>query len=383
LAAIDSIFRTLGGQVLGIIPDELTVPGAEGELLEGLMSIILDVRQSYRAAREWERADALRERLAQLGVVVEDGWDDLDRTTGPVTPSNSVWFASSTGSLIFVGDQLYGQTASGSSRLWIGYFTDDTETNLPVHLDVGKSLKATWVWNSTQIVPTAGNLRVGLFDYADGGVRVAGDNFGSGSAGNGVNVRGYVLTMDYAQTFGSDAPFSLRARTVLSSPNLLGSTGDFPVTLASGPTGLLNAPGFQDLTNYTLVLTVTRTAENAVDVSATITGGGSQWTISGTDNTYAYHRFDAFAIRPNSLETTAFDFEFVQFKVEVVEAPPQPIPLQIARAGNNVVLSWSDPRFVLQAAPTADGTYTNVPGAISPFTVPITGTSRFFRLSTY
>jgi len=72
LAAIDSIFRTLGGQVLGIIPDELTVPGAEGELLEGLMSIILDVRQSYRAAREWERADALRERLAQLGVVVED-----------------------------------------------------------------------------------------------------------------------------------------------------------------------------------------------------------------------------------------------------------------------------------------------------------------------
>jgi cysteinyl-tRNA synthetase len=72
LAAIDSMFRSLGGDVLGIVPDELATAGAEGEVLEGIMDIILDVRQRYRAERDWERADALRDRLTELGIVVED-----------------------------------------------------------------------------------------------------------------------------------------------------------------------------------------------------------------------------------------------------------------------------------------------------------------------
>lgn len=72
LATIDQFFRELGGQVLGIIPDELEPPGVAGELLDGLMDIILGIRQEYRAAREWGRADELRSRLAELGIIVED-----------------------------------------------------------------------------------------------------------------------------------------------------------------------------------------------------------------------------------------------------------------------------------------------------------------------
>ncbi len=71
LAAIDSLYRELGGQVLGIIPDDLT-QGAGGELVEGLMNIILGIRERYREARDWEQADALRRQLAELGIVVED-----------------------------------------------------------------------------------------------------------------------------------------------------------------------------------------------------------------------------------------------------------------------------------------------------------------------
>jgi len=78
LAAIDRVFRELGGQVLGIIPDRLEPPGVAAELLDGLMDIILGIRQAYRTAKEWERADALRDRLAELGIVVED------RPEGPV-----------------------------------------------------------------------------------------------------------------------------------------------------------------------------------------------------------------------------------------------------------------------------------------------------------
>lgn len=72
LAAIDSIFRELGGEVLGIIPDELTPTEVGGELMDGLMKVILSIRQEYRQAKDWDRADRLRAQLADLGIVIED-----------------------------------------------------------------------------------------------------------------------------------------------------------------------------------------------------------------------------------------------------------------------------------------------------------------------
>jgi hypothetical protein len=58
------------------------------------------------------------------------------------------------------------------------------------------------------------------------------------------------------------------------------------------------------------------------------------------------------------------------------------VSLAIQRSGTNLVVSWSDPQsfFSLQAAPVANGTYTNVPGATSPFTPAVTGAARFFEL---
>lgn len=71
LTAINDLYRELGGQILGIIPDDLTQE-LGGELVEGLMNIVLDMRQRYRESKDWEQADALRQRLSELGVVVED-----------------------------------------------------------------------------------------------------------------------------------------------------------------------------------------------------------------------------------------------------------------------------------------------------------------------
>jgi uncharacterized repeat protein (TIGR03803 family) len=56
------------------------------------------------------------------------------------------------------------------------------------------------------------------------------------------------------------------------------------------------------------------------------------------------------------------------------------IPLNIKAAHGNVVLSWSDPTFSLQAAPTAAGDFTNVAGAASPYTNAVKGKAEFFRL---
>ncbi len=71
LAAMDGLYRELGGKVLGIIPDDLSQE-VGGELVEGLMDIILGIRQRYREVKDWEQSDALRDRLEALGITVED-----------------------------------------------------------------------------------------------------------------------------------------------------------------------------------------------------------------------------------------------------------------------------------------------------------------------
>ena len=73
LRGIDSAFRRLGGDVLGVIPDQLAASSAgEAEILDGVMGIIMRLRQEHREAREWQRADALRKELSELGIAIED-----------------------------------------------------------------------------------------------------------------------------------------------------------------------------------------------------------------------------------------------------------------------------------------------------------------------
>jgi hypothetical protein len=57
-----------------------------------------------------------------------------------------------------------------------------------------------------------------------------------------------------------------------------------------------------------------------------------------------------------------------------------PIPLNIQLLGGNAVLTWSNAAFALQSAPSVAGTYTNVPGATSPYTNPAAGPQQYFRL---
>jgi hypothetical protein len=57
-----------------------------------------------------------------------------------------------------------------------------------------------------------------------------------------------------------------------------------------------------------------------------------------------------------------------------------PIPLQISLAGGNVTLTWANPAFKLYSASTVNGTYTEVVGATSPYSTPISGNERYFRL---
>ena len=72
LAGIDRIFQELGGDVLGVIPDDVGGEQAAGELVPGLIQVLIDMRDSYRRNREFDQADAIRDRLTLLSVVLED-----------------------------------------------------------------------------------------------------------------------------------------------------------------------------------------------------------------------------------------------------------------------------------------------------------------------
>jgi hypothetical protein len=50
-----------------------------------------------------------------------------------------------------------------------------------------------------------------------------------------------------------------------------------------------------------------------------------------------------------------------------------------ARTGFFPIKLWSA-GFALQSAPAASGSFTNIPGATSPYTNPISGGQQFFRL---
>jgi hypothetical protein len=79
----------------------------------------------------------------------------------------------------------------------------------------------------------------------------------------------------------------------------------------------------------------------------------------------------------NKCDTFGIDNVKLSYRASGTVAP---IPLGIESSGGKVVLSWTNSSFALQAAPAAAGTYTNVPGATSPYTNSITGSQAYFRL---
>jgi len=70
LAAINDLYRELGGDVLGVIPDEIA-KGVAG-LEEPLIELLIETRQRLREAQEWNWADDIRARMAELGIALED-----------------------------------------------------------------------------------------------------------------------------------------------------------------------------------------------------------------------------------------------------------------------------------------------------------------------
>jgi cysteinyl-tRNA synthetase len=74
LEAIDQTFRELGGDVLGIIPEQLDLQ-RDTSREEGLVRILISLRTEARERKEWQTADQIRQKLSDLGITLEDRAD--------------------------------------------------------------------------------------------------------------------------------------------------------------------------------------------------------------------------------------------------------------------------------------------------------------------
>lgn len=125
------------------------------------------------------------------------------------------------------------------------------------------------------------------------------------------------------------------------------------------------------------------------------TGNGTVWSV-GTDgtaftvlhaflspNTFSANPEATMAMSANTLYGTTFyggDNGRNDGAVFALVPGPTPIFLTIQRTGQSAVLQWNDSSYSLQTASTVTGAYTNVPGAISPYTNSAAASEQFFRL---
>ena len=67
----ENLFSTLGGDILGIIPEFLENEPVEMNLKD-VMDILLELRTKFRKNKDFENADLIRERLEKIGIVFKD-----------------------------------------------------------------------------------------------------------------------------------------------------------------------------------------------------------------------------------------------------------------------------------------------------------------------
>ncbi|MHC4145212.1 MAG: cysteine--tRNA ligase [Planctomycetota bacterium] len=79
LGAVDDLFSRLGGDVLGIVKSEYAqTTGADDELTDKLVNVLIEQRKQARKDKDFARADDLRGKLDEIGIVLED---TPDKTT--------------------------------------------------------------------------------------------------------------------------------------------------------------------------------------------------------------------------------------------------------------------------------------------------------------
>jgi uncharacterized repeat protein (TIGR03803 family) len=321
------------------------------------------------------------------------------------TASSDPYYTNSDGalsyaSLILLGDTLYGTAAGGGSSGNGTVFAINTDgtgfTNL--HSFLGS--------------PGDGSAPIGGLITNSSGNTLYGTTYFGGSSGNGtvfaINTDGTGFTNLHNFISGSDGakPYAgliLLGNTLYGTAQRGGSSGN-------GTVFAMNTDGtsFTNLHNFIRVSDGANPSARLVLSSNTLygvaaEGGGLAWgTIFAVNtNSTGFTNLHSFAGNPgnpsegsnpyaglilsdNTLYGTSYGGgNWADGTVFSLSLGSGKVPqLTISPSGANVILTWptNASGFTLQSAPSVTGNFTNIPAATSPYTNPITGLQKYFRL---
>ena len=249
-------------------------------------------------------------------VLLDENWSDGSRAETNLPAEAAVWIGREADATVSAGT-LSTKMGEASQKIWL-YFTDGQ----PVALANGQKLTAsvTFVPRGALHSITSRSFRFGVFyDPTDPRVETDVNSDGGGEGAPWKDAQGYAVQM----LMTDDPATSVKAldlgkRVNMESQSLLGASGDY--AKMSGGT-----PAHLELDKeYTLTLEISKKSDKQVDVTASLSEGETQlstWSLSDDGFTLGtspiVDKFDLLYVRVSDNETTADQFDFKNFKVEV------------------------------------------------------------------
>jgi cysteinyl-tRNA synthetase len=75
LGAINDLYNSLGGTILGIIPDRERGGNLNEDRENALIQMLIEMRAQARLNKNYAESDRIRDELAKVGVILEDRSD--------------------------------------------------------------------------------------------------------------------------------------------------------------------------------------------------------------------------------------------------------------------------------------------------------------------
>jgi hypothetical protein len=270
-------------------------------------ALVRDCISKIRPAIHPTQMHALIRRLLIVAAVLAVGSSAVAQTTTLISEAknSAVWYSSSGNQTILSTFTLAsdGKLSVGDGQHALTYFTPSKLTQQPVN--AGQSIQATFDLSITGFGTSSGGFRVGLFD-SNGGTRPTGNSVSTAFQ----NYDGYVFSWTPNPGTASNA-LNLRKRLTTGSTSLLSTTAsttyqtyalnpdpDKGEILADSILGSANRQNFQIGTVYAATYTLSRYANNGLEIEFSVTGGGSTWNFG---KLYSITQpgdlaFDAFAL---------------------------------------------------------------------------------------
>jgi hypothetical protein len=186
---------------------------------------------------------------------------------------------------------------------------------------------------------------------------------------------GESLNLTAGNLTGSGTAFNGRVgtfqnSTAVNTVTVLWGDGTSSVLAFNNPNVNSSATVTNLVVRNSMTITNTLTVTNVMGIG---TNGSN-----GTFDILASHTYPAFTNYSISVNITDArnDMAVASNLVTVVTSAT----MSFHTSGTNMVLSWPSSNFVLQSAPAIGGAWSNISGATSPYTNPITGSSKYFRL---